>query len=80
MMGLLVDSSMQVLLKMEECNYYKSLPCLLARCSANFITIHDILSSDGSFITVWVEQIEVVPLLLQALLVRMKKNVLHFGS
>jgi hypothetical protein len=41
--------------------------------------MHEILSSDGAFITVWVEQIEVV-VLLQAILVRMKKNVLHVGS
>ena len=60
MMGLLVASSMQMLLKIEDCNYYKSLPCRLARCSATFVTIHEILSSDGAFVTVWVEQIVVV--------------------
>jgi hypothetical protein len=79
MIGLSVALSMQNLLKTEDCNYYNSLPCPLARRSATFITVHEILSSDNTFITVWAEQIEVA-VLLQALLVRMKKNVLHIGS
>jgi hypothetical protein len=79
MMGLLVSSGMQMLLKIEDCDYYNNLPCRLARRSATFITIHEIRSSDGAFITAWVEQIEVV-VFVQALLVRMKKNVLHIGS
>jgi len=80
MMGQLLASRMQMLLKTEDCNCYNSLPCRLARRSATFITIHEILSSDGVFVTVWVEQIVVVVELLQTLLVRMKKNVLHIGS
>jgi len=75
MMGLLVASSMQKLLKTGSCNYNNSLPCLLARCSATFIAIHEILPSDATFMTMWVEQIEVV-LLLKALTVR----VLHIAS
>ena len=78
-MGMLVASSMQMLLKTEDCNYYNSLPCRLAGRPATFITIHEILSSDGAFMTLWVEQIGVV-LLLQELPVGVKKNVLHFGS